>query len=173
MRKIRTDDINGRQVFLDYSNFHEKFRHLCKAKCSQILFSGDSLNYELPQELQEESYIAIAPVRESHQTWIKPSILEVDEGRVRFVNETLTPIVINKDMIFADAVKTRVFNADGKAVINKIIEKTEDTSRFIRPEILNRKTNFLRYETPKNLDICLSKDRQLTCYIVSMKFGQI
>ena len=70
LRKIRTVDINGKTVFIDYSNTKGSIRHLCKSQCKQVLFRGESMMYELPPELKGEEYLAVAPVIQSYQQWV-------------------------------------------------------------------------------------------------------
>ena len=60
LKKIRTEDIDGKLVFLNYSNLQDKIRHLCKSQETIMLSKGDSMVYKLPPELQEESHVADA-----------------------------------------------------------------------------------------------------------------
>ena len=120
-KKIRCIDINGKTVYLTYSDWEGKIRHLCKLETEKMLFPGDSFEFRLPSELEGESEVALSPVVESQLDWLTPEIKQVVDGRIVFNNTTCSPVIIRKKSIFADVVAIKEVTEESNHIIRKII----------------------------------------------------
>ena len=80
LKKIKTEDIDGRITFLNYVNAGTSDRHLCMLKSSRVILPEDTILYTLPAYLENEQELAVSPVVDDYQEWITPAVLKVIEN---------------------------------------------------------------------------------------------
>ena len=83
LKKIKTKDINGKATFINY--WHKNIdspRHLCKNAKTMVMQAGEMLVYKLPPHLQNQTHVAISPIRDKQPSWVTPKVLEVSDGMI-------------------------------------------------------------------------------------------
>ena len=92
---------NGDDV--QYANYDEngiKYT-LVRAISNVVLNPGEQLQYKLPDEFQQEEYVAISP-RPNFSHWLRPTILHPVDNIVYISNTTTFPVEIKKMSHLAD-----------------------------------------------------------------------
>ena len=153
LRKVKTEDINGQTIVLNYSNKNTE-RHLCKVNAGEVLLEGESLRYKLPPHLEAEPVVAISPIRGNKTSWIDPEILPVVMGHVEIENKSLRPVFLKRKAPFADMVNLIDVEVVKNANVNKVLEKQEDYTHLNPPTILTKDDNYLE-------QIVIDPDNQL------------
>ena len=95
------DESNHKYQLPYYANKqHPASFSTCRATKSETLYPHDSLAFKLPIELGSVSHVQIAPKRSNLHTWIKPSILKVqDDNTVNICNDTDEMITLSERSI--------------------------------------------------------------------------
>ena len=140
LKKIKTEDVDGRIVFLNYSNENSHPRHLCMLKSSRVIFPGETILYELPSHLHKEAQVVTSPVVDDYQTWIIPSVLVVDKGQVKLKNETESSVLISKNKPFADIVKLIAHTGPN---VTKILSPSNDKSHLQRQDDIQQNPDYV------------------------------
>ena len=133
LKQVKTKDVDGNTTFIRYWHRNrDSPRHLCKSIKTMVMLVGDKLTYKLPSHLQDQTHVAISPVRDKQPDWIMPKVLEVSEGNVVLENKTSYPVKINKDEAFADIVGMVDLDKDSDELgqINKVLDNSEDHSHL-------------------------------------------
>ena len=94
--------------------------NLVRAISQVTLMPGDEITYELPADLSILHHVAIAP-RKQTLSWLKPSIVEVHDGKVSLINSSKVPVLIPKNSHLADIRDTTDFECPPQArlIINE------------------------------------------------------
>ena len=166
LKKLKTEDINGNVIFLDYAYTNNTARHVCKTSCRTVLYEGESIKYAIPTHMENEELVALSPIKETQPPWVYPTILEVKNGQIEIQNTSPFPVIMEKNTPFADVMKVVEINTIEKANVQKIIHESSDKSHYSRPKILDTRADYTDQVTidPDNqLQTCWKKAFRELC----------
>ena len=108
LKVIETKDVSGDEVEIPYFKKKDEARFICRAIKAETLFPGDSISLQVPPHLQNESQVALAPIRENELNFVNPKIVAVDSNKtIRIVNESPNPVRLKKNSTIADITALR------------------------------------------------------------------
>ena len=127
---------------------------------NEVIFPNESIVYELPPKMQNESMINMSPRRFSSYTWFVPKNLNVQKnGKVLITNETDLPVHVSKNEHFADlrtCSKVPVEGLKDASFVKKVYDiGREDVSHLIPSKENTKPESFLS-------EISLDPDNQLS-----------
>ena len=136
LKIIETKDTHGKEVNVPYLIRNSKNRYLCKAVQTKVLLPEEPFTFQLPFHLQNETHLAMAPIREKKYNFIKPEIIEVVDGTIKVVNASGAPVLVKKNFCFADL--TTLKDADYSLGCGKVCTPPNDNTHLERPEIFSK-----------------------------------
>ena len=156
LKKIQTKDMDGNSIYLDYSTLEEKRRYICKVTYDRMLLPNDSFSYKLPPHLDKEISVAISPLKDKDQRWLSPEILQVNEGCVSITNKSCMPILLTKNVGFADIVRVvDVSSEEHKLKVQKILKQSQEKMHLQQPKNLQTSRSYVE-------DVQIDPDKQLS-----------
>ena len=96
LKTIQVEDDLGNQVELDYSAQKKPVRHLCRSLKTQVVYPGETVEYQVPENLQNGEPVIVTPVR-GQQTWIPAAVMCVNDGQIILQNETDQIYILKKN----------------------------------------------------------------------------
>ena len=149
---IEVLDDAGRKVVLPYCPKNRKTCNNyapCKAMKNEVIFPDESIVYELPPKMQNESVINISPRRFSSYTWLEPRNINVQKnGTVLITNETDLPVHISKNEHFAYLRTCSKIPIEGLKDPSSVVSMEESTTLSTSPQFLPRLLELTSLTTP-------------------------
>ena len=81
LKILETKDSNGKAIEIPYFNRKDENRYLCRSLKSEVVLQGESLTFKLPPHLQNETHLAVSPIKENSHNFVKPEIVEVQSNQ--------------------------------------------------------------------------------------------
>ena len=133
MQKIETKDINGQNILLPYFKRKDESRFVFQTVKAKTLLPGDSISFTLPPHLQNETEVAIAPIRESDTNFVVPKVMKIDQDKtIEIVNKSSYPIRLKKKSPICDITAMKLVSC------KKICTETDDQSHLQKPSIFSK-----------------------------------
>ena len=134
LRILETKDINGKAIEIPYFNRKDENRYLCRSLKSEVVLQGESLTFKLPPHLQNETHLAVSPIKENSHNFVKPEIVEVQSNQtIKFQNNSGAPVIVKKNFFFADITTIK----DIDFVCGKVCVEPSDYTHLERPKIFS------------------------------------
>ena len=110
-----------------------------------VMQASEMLVYKLPPHLQNQTHVAISPIRDKQPSWVTPKVLEVSDGMVNIQNETSFPVKLNKNEAFADVVDMITMEEELEELgqINKVLKDSRDHSHLYQTKPLKIRSEYL------------------------------
>jgi len=145
--------------------------NLVRSSSQVTLMPGDEITHELPADLSILHHVAIAP-RQQALSWLKPSILEVHDGKVSLINSSKVPVLIHKNSHLADIRDTIDFECPPQArlVINEAQSDSFQYADFSKSQEHHNSHLHLIQVDP---DEILTQDEREIFHSVHRKFAHL
>ena len=133
LKVIETKDVSGDEVEIPYFKKKDEARFICRAIKAETLFPGDSISLQVPPHLQNESQVALAPIRENELNFVNPKIVAVDSNKtIRITNDSQKPVRLKRNSVIADITAMKIVSC------HKICTETRDKSHLEKPAIFSK-----------------------------------